>query len=296
MKARFTLIALGILAIFTAQSQNFIDENKQWNVIYEAGMPDVTFTEIYTIEGDTIINNLTYYKLWVSMDSLATHYVKGFLREANNRVFYLPASGYTKNGTPGLLYDFNLQVGDTATIINEYGEVNMEVTSIDTIEYAGVARKRWRVKGVGSEPYPIDYWIEGIGSTNGITSSLFWEVIVCPSWMLSCYYEEGNLLYRNPQAPACYVEEGLDVDNSTDNVFVHLSPNPVQQGHSFYIANTLQAKNIAVYTMSGQLVKEASVYDNTKIAVSTQDMPKGLYLVRLTTKNNRILTSKLLVR
>ncbi len=294
MKTRFTLLTLAIFVILTGYSQNFIDENKQWNVIYETGMPDITITQIYTIEGDTVINDLMYQQLWESKDSLSTRFIKGFLREANKQVFYLSASGYTKTYTEGLLYDFNLQVGDTTTIANDFGVVDIVVWDIDTIEYAGVPHKRWKVANRdGGNP---DYWIEDVGSVNGLIYSLFWEVIVCPSWQLSCCYQNDELVYKNPHYAACYIEEGLGVENNTDNLYINLSPNPVQQGNSFYIANTLQVQHIAIYTISGQLVKEMPVSDNVKIEISTQDMLKGLYLVRLTTKNDKILTQKLLVQ
>ncbi len=296
MKTRFTLIALAILAILTGYSQNFIDENKQWNVIFEAGGVPGHKTEIYTIDGETTIAGVTYQQLWVSQDSLATRSIKGFLREANNQVYYLPEGVYKRTNEAFLLYDFNLEVGDTTTIINDFGLATIKVLNIDTVQYEGVARKRWEISGIEENTYPSDYWIEGIGSTNGIIYSVFWENVVCPSWTLSCYYEGGNLMFKNPCTAYCYVENNLGVEDNTDNLYVNLSPNPVQQGNNLYIDNTLQVQHIAIYTISGQLVKEISVSENTKIEVSTRDMLKGLYLVRLTAKNNKTLTQKLLVQ
>ncbi len=148
MKTRFTLIALAIFAILTGYSQNFIDENKQWNVLFEAGAAPGRNTEIYTIDGETTIAGVTYQQLWVSIDSLATRSVKGFLREANNQVYYMPAWAYNRTNEDFLLYDFNLEVGDTTTIINDAGLATIKVLNIDTVEYEGVARKRWEIDTV----------------------------------------------------------------------------------------------------------------------------------------------------
>jgi hypothetical protein len=63
-------------------SQNFLEDNKQWNVIIEAyGQNGVNqATDIFYISGDTIIDDNSYYKLYVSLDSLTNTVYHGALR------------------------------------------------------------------------------------------------------------------------------------------------------------------------------------------------------------------------
>jgi len=62
---------------YSSYNQNFISESKQWNVVLFSwgGIS----TEIFRISEDSIVNTLSYKKIWVSYDSLNSWVFQGLL-------------------------------------------------------------------------------------------------------------------------------------------------------------------------------------------------------------------------
>lgn len=128
---------------------------------------------IYTISGDTIINQISYHKLWECdrFNNLLTNL--GFLREEDKKIYYrvhISLCRFTENEI--LLYDFTKQVGDTIKHVTQNGQTftTTHIIAIDTILIEGKYRKRYKVVQYWSSSIP-DSWVEGIGSiTNGLLS------------------------------------------------------------------------------------------------------------------------------
>jgi hypothetical protein len=68
MKKQIILIVLISTVSISLFGQNFISEDKQWNVRL-TGWAGAYSTEIYFIEGDSTLNSLNYKKVWASFDS-----------------------------------------------------------------------------------------------------------------------------------------------------------------------------------------------------------------------------------
>lgn len=160
MKKHLLLFAMGLLMSASVVAQGFVSTDKQWNVLLTA-FPNYVSTEIFKIQGDSVVDGTTYSKIWVSMDSLVSWQFMGLLREADNIVYYMQP-----NFTEGVLYNFKLQVGETAMVRNffcyEY-DIPVTVIALDTVEYFGVERRQWLLQ---SEEF-YDTWVEGIGSLSG---------------------------------------------------------------------------------------------------------------------------------
>jgi hypothetical protein len=169
-----------------AQAPNFFVDGARW-VYYtwqnsEPGQETVFWIdEQNIIHGDTIIDSLLYLKLYTTthhtlhilgafpphQEYYHTYDSTGptFIRYDTllRKVFYLP----DVDSTERLIYDFNLQVGDTLPM-RSTEDLFVTIDSIDTISVFGIQVRRFFP---GSHWYwdPwFNYILEGIGGSNGL--------------------------------------------------------------------------------------------------------------------------------
>jgi hypothetical protein len=286
MKKHLLLFAMALLMGVSVVAQGFVSTYKQWNVLLQS-FGGVT-TEIFKIQGDSVVDGTAYSKIWVSMDSLVSLQFMGLLREADNIVYYMQP-----NFTEGVLYNFNLQVGETALVRNffcyEY-DIPVTVIALDTVEYFGVERRQWLLQN--EEFY--ETWVEGIGSLSGPLYTMFEACIVCPMWELLCYHENDILLYQKPFATTCYgTSVGIEEPTAVNPVII--SPNPVKRGDNLTIKTPGTSGQINICNSSGMLVHSFLYSDNPVFTITTEGMASGLYFVTTTTPTNKRSAVKLVV-
>jgi hypothetical protein len=283
--ALYTALLISQLAF----GQNFILENKSWHVRNEF-WGDI-FTWIYKIEGETVINSITYKNLWATFDTnFSNVWIEGYIREESDVVYY--RSIY--NVEEGILYDFNLEAGDTTYITNEYCEGQMVViTDVDTIEFYGIERKRWTLSSWwgGGE----DYWLEGIGSTCGPVHSLFSECIFDVWFDLLCFHENDTLFYILPGEDECF-QTNVGLSEAVDVGHVLIKPNPVIKGQSFVLQCDKSIEEVEIYNSAGVMVKHFPVEHQQSLLISSIQLSGGLYLMRIKTTENQVLSGKIIIR
>jgi hypothetical protein len=285
MKQRVFSFGLAVMLSCSLSAQDFISSTKQWNVMLnEWAGPS---TEIFFIDGDSVVNSLNYNIIWVSYDSLLTWHYQGLLREVSNIVYYVPP-----DGNEGVLYDFNLEIGDNAYINNLFcSDIPIYVVDIDTVEYFGTARKRWLL---GEPGYVQEAWIEGIGSMHGPLYTKFEYCIICPVWNLLCYHNNDTLEYIMNGYTDCY-QTSVGIFEADKETGFAIYPNPIRKGNSIYITSNSVPNNIRVYNSSGVLMKSINSITDTKIKIETSDFKPGLYLIIITSNDGTVTTQKLLV-
>ena len=286
MKQKVFFIGFAILMNLSVFGQNFISFDKQWNV-RQTGWGGSFSTEIYIIDGDTAINSINYNKIWASFDSLSTWQYQGLLREDSNIVYYIPP-----NGVEGVLYDFNLEVGDTAYINNVFcSDIPIYIIDIDTVNYFGITRKRWLLGGDG---YAQEFWIEGIGSQHGPLHTKFMSCIVCPVWELLCYHDNNTLEYIMYGQTDCF-QKTIGIEEITGKNKILIMPNPVKKGASIEIKMDFIPANIDILNSSGNLVQRLTSIQNETIKIETNDLETGIYLLKVTNQENKIKTLKIII-
>jgi hypothetical protein len=287
MKRAILLFAILTWFSLIAFSQNFISENKQWNVRLSFFMSPSM--EIYVIDGDSIYNSMVYKKMWMSYDStLSGLMYQGLVREENNVVYYVPP-----NGTEGILYDFNLEVGESVFLTNMFCtdlEIEANVIGIDTVVHFGTERKRWELESEGW----TEYWLEGIGSLSGVLHSFYPLCIICPVWELLCFHENDDLLYIMPGQTNCY-QTSVGIDEQMTNAEIKIIPNPVNQGQAFEIETGQDVSRITIYNSSGVLVKQLFFVSNERIVKDTDDMTSDIYLIKIETLDRQEIMTKVVV-
>ncbi len=184
------LIILGLLfsSIQVQAQKQMLVEGKVWNYVYDYhGIDDngTLFHETIPykewIEGDTIIDGKTYFK----MHSTATKYPISslkFWREDTGKVY-----AYDEDlEQEMLMYDFSLNKDDMADIL---GNNNIKVNKVDTISVCRIERRRIY--------FDFGLWVEGVGSPALLSEPLghlFTDG--CISQMVSCY-ENGECVFTS---------------------------------------------------------------------------------------------------
>jgi hypothetical protein len=187
----------------------------QWNEFYLniSIPPEYQYARTYItkIGNDTIVDGVQYKRLLAARDSLAENWqANGYIREnvEEQKVYYKP-----ENNEESLLYAFDVQVGDsleTYCYIPGRMPVTIVINAIDSILINNVWHKEIHIT---SKSFLYDYyeetnhvWIEGVGGTDALLYSNW-----AKSWagshppVLSCFYNNGNLIYKPNEQTECFV-------------------------------------------------------------------------------------------
>lgn len=120
-----------------------------------------------------------------------------------------------------LMYDFSMEVGDTAYVgtemVSPLDTTIAVIQNVDFVDYLGIMRKRLTVElelcpSTYPEPwYTTMYWIEGIGSSTHPFYPLICYCDFCETGsVLQCADSSGNATYRYSQDLICDFTSGLD--------------------------------------------------------------------------------------
>jgi len=269
-----------------AYSQVFVSENKTWHVRDDSWW-DIN-TEIFKLEGDTIINEITYKKLWESWNdsAMVDMYLKGFLREDSGIIYY--RDNYLTEDK--ILYNFNLEQGDTATVYSEFcGERTVVIAYVDSIYYFGIPRKELIL-----DSWYEEYWIEGIGSTYGLLYSGIYECIFDVYKTLICCHENDTLIFMKQYEAECYLDN-VGIKDNPDKNAVTIRPNPVLGGQSFVIQCDNEILEVAIYDTFGKEVDRFITDKKNEIKISTCNLMPGIYLVRIMTSEGFFEIKKIVI-
>ena len=113
----------------------FPSDSACWNVEERGGDHIAVWSYKYTLNGDTIINNVAFSKMYSSY----TGSLVGFIREDSTNKIYFKSS--YPNNFERLIFDFNVDVGDSVKIrVSDFDtSIYMELTisNIDTFLFKG---------------------------------------------------------------------------------------------------------------------------------------------------------------
>lgn len=287
MRISTFLILLVLTINSTAQlGAHFADSNAVWKTNHVWLPPSPFGYNGYsesTISGDTMINNLSYIKIHeTAYDVFCTDIITGgpnyigALREdtIQNKILFIPEG----NEVETILYDYNLQVGDTLPLGYNIITDDIFVSSIDTIETYGTLRMRWRL----SAQYLGQFAdiIEGIGSTNGLTHPIY--VFEAYSF-LRCYEQDDTLVY---------LMEGLNCVMPTDSCFylgiaegetldISYFPNPVTASFTVNFTKNFPGEyTLEIYNQFGAYQKGLQLSGGIE-TVNIEDLNSGIYFLVL---------------
>jgi hypothetical protein len=303
MKQIKLLIILLVLQINT-KAQTYIpfpNTTAVWTIFHYGQ----TGTDIfkYGMFGDTTFNGFSYKKIYQSTDynfNLSNSLYRGAIREINKKIYRT----YNGQNPESLLYDFTINVGDTAKITNGYGQqCSVKVDSIDYIMIYGQSHKRWKFNE-GSFHYN-EYWIEGIGSTFGLLLPLKNGSDNC--YDLLCLSKDSTIIYHRNiiNNTDCYSPISFDCDGvvnttsiSEDNLKNSKStffPNPFSSSAILKVNTGLENATITIYDILGQEVLKESHLNGEEIKINKGNLANGNYYYKISQKELIIAKGKFII-
>lgn len=270
-------------------SQNFISENKEWNIVIKTGFDGIFRLKTYSFKfmGDTTLDEINCHKLYFSDDNGENWRSQSFWHERNDSVFlYLPReNGNILEAEDILIYNFNIQEKDS--FYNHTSQDYIYVDSVRTKMWGNSERKiiyfsskqnakqqtKW-IQGVGNDG--LIYLSSEIGSSGGTSSIL-------------CFYENGEQVYQNADYNSCFISNtGVDQFIQQPNLV-----ETIQIENDLLEISASAPGTISIFTPDGKLLQSRQI-DTNKIQLSLSI--KGMLIYRFTTKDGKVQTGKVQVK
>lgn len=300
---KLTTIVSFLFLTFCVSAQNIsiTDSLNRWNiglncVSHEPIDPYNRWSTYFVhIEGDTVMNNKHYKKLFHSADSTYLNKdFKSYIREDSCKVFLANKSREL------ILYDFNLNQGDSLVMYFLWDDMDsnplfIQVDSVKTAIFQDQKERLMQFVSVYDyhhRDYSInDVLVEGIGSLQfGLEYpvSLFITGGSCIRRLL-CFSMNDNLVYTNPEFNNCYITSINQVQLKPELVNVFSASNGI-----LVIEHTSSVSGkIFVFNTLGELVSQEKILDST----SQFCMPgTGIYLYRFVSDDGQTQTGKVFIR
>ena len=306
MKLKYLLLLLATPFFLPAQSNNykeFPDSNAVWNFHYSMHcLQNGTGNEYYSIElkGDTIINSLKYHKLHTpyieshtsGSCNFPTIGYKGALREdvQQKKVYYIPPFETTER----LLYDFNMQIGDTVEGYTQeqfQNSVNT-VIAIDSVLINGQDHKRWLLNTCYDE-----YLIEGVGATFGLIERSNDCMTDLADFKLLCFRNGGSSIFPDSLS-SCNLITSIE-EKSTSKMSMEIQPNPAEDIVHLKFDGGIQYQDLrlTIHDLHGKLWKAETISSSAPLhSVSVKELETGTYIFRIRDGKGTDIVKKVVVQ
>jgi len=206
----------------------------------------------------------TYYRFAIRQDSLQK---KVFLYDATSN-------------KDTLLYDFNLNVGDTLHILNSNYGIHY-VTSIDSVLVGAKYHKEFLLETSLA-------LIEGVGCTCGLNTLI--GIFPDGGGTLNCFNHNSETY---PANASCSLT--IDVNETiVQKIQIQVSPNPFSSSTTLQSYKPFTNATFILYNAFGQEVR-SMVISHSPFVIERSDLPSGLYFIRLVQDNKIVATDKLII-
>ena len=275
---------------FSQEKFSFVDDDMQWSYMtaensemWEYKVPTIV-TTTYKYNGDTIINTVSYKKMYRTTNKGKKWDEFGYFRQKDAKVYYI-----AKNETDEkLAYDFStnmecriksnhddISLASDSTIINNVKKARWgfyHIMHCENVEYGEPCEP------LDNKYYYIDIILEDVGS---IFSPTFDTLFFCSGTYAGCQFitsllcvQKGNdVIWHNPNYEDCYYER--TAINNTANQQIQISPNPVKDKLTLTLS---QAENeIKIFDLQGKLLLQQNVGFSAEINVSM--LQTGTYVL-----------------
>jgi hypothetical protein len=277
-------------ALCFAQKIHFSDTSNKWLTYYYfsqgASGGRAIYTNYYYADSMVMYNGHEYARL-----NVVNAGTSALVREEGNKVYIKPIqwnSGLISDTNEFVLYDYDMQVGDTLRM--PWGDrgsfSDHKLISIDTTMINNVPHRVFRMKivtGLNGE-----YWVtEGVGTPQG---------------PLIITYQPGYatrvICFRNNGANP--ISSYMDCAHETEtdapillNGF-RIFPNPASEYVTINYTEAGSALQLDIIDLCGRKVKQAVFVDQIKLSVL--DLCPGVYLLRLSNAKRFYKTMRLVVK
>jgi hypothetical protein len=308
MKIKLLLLIMLITFGASAQTPDYFSNNPKWRVnTWFGGNGDCleVYDYVAYTDGDTLVNGHVYTKVlkrgicnyhWKvgpgppqedCQGSYTFHRFEGLVRQEGKKMYLW--EGQMSN-EDALLYDFDLEVGDTLQETYVYRHYDdFVVTSIDSILVGDSYRKVFNLKAPYMV-YPEEVLIEGIGFGGGLLD-------ICPFQaefpsFLECFTLNDTTFYPEYGAPC---ELNVSVPQIPDAAEFKTYPNPVTDQFNIELPPNTVIDNVSMVNLLGTKVQANHFESKTgELTLDLNGLTKGMYIVELARGNQIIKRLKIL--
>ncbi|MDO8368588.1 MAG: hypothetical protein Q7T20_17450 [Saprospiraceae bacterium] len=283
---KIKLLAIFILLTYSLSAQYELDGSEKWSVrdVGSGWFGDISINDyLFFIDGDTLINNITYRKFYDNRLYTRTNgsgsviYERDtFYREYYGALRYVEDSlrivdRWKIDGSEVLIHKFDLSVGDT--VKNQYNSYFFICTKIDSVPFGNSFKKRYI--------WYLDYGIiEGIGFTE---SGLFPELGLEYSRTPFCFESNSGTYFFNGASdclPNLHPISSVE-GNDLKKISVQLYPNPSPGGFNIDVSNVpgISVQHIHIFDSLGKSVTPSDYsldYSEKNIRVEMGEL-KGFF-------------------
>lgn len=294
---RILLLTLLMPCLSYSSAQQFPVDSAEWSIAFTAfNLPPnggyTTTTVHYGIRGDTLIDGMTWSKLYEDTAVADMSFVEGnamligaIREDANGQV------RLHQDGSIYLLFDFSLTVGDQFTPLGPYGYVS----AVDTVFVGGAWRRHFAIDP-GFALWPLEY-MEGIGYVHGqgvMDGWRYWNIGIHLQFELLCMEHYGVRIYGTGP---CHVEESTvptQVATNTGPV-VSLFPSPFTDSFTIRTDQPLEEATLVLSDAAGRTVLRQP-FRGTQLRVHGPDLAPGLYVVSILDRGTLIQRANLIAQ
>ncbi len=249
----------------------------------------------YEFTGDTLINTNSYKKVNKKgsifdnscYEGTPLGYQGGLRQDTIQKKIFIVKPG---NLTEELLYDFNLNAGDTiqSAITSSGGCNNVIISSIDSTQINGVYLKRWNSRWIEycdtlSAETPV--LIEGIGSPYGLLD--YYIAFEGGPWLI-CLSRNGFILYPDSSASCPIILSTKEINRYPCEFEIRDENNLLE------ITNNNLSKcdydHMAIYDTAGRKIYSGS--GSASHHINKNIISKGLVLLTFMKSNNTVYSYK----
>ena len=307
MKHLIILISMILTPLLSISQQYhpFPEQNAYWTVVEFNQQYNYWNTYIYTVKGDTVLNDKPYKKIWQLDDIPGTKdtlwVLHSFMRQdtIQKKVWFI--RHYMNETTEKLGYDFDVQIGDTVSLpafdYENIGDSLFVVTTPlqdSTQLWNGEYRKNYAYMNLdGSDLDP--YVLEGIGTFRTPFPNLFYFDAWHQSEM-TCHKVNGVYLYgASPLPDEC--DFTVNINEIMPLTTVTLKPNPCNNYFDIILPENLKTElNIQLINTFGKVVllKKAEQPEK-ELRINTSSFSNGLYILNIYSSNKNYFSKKIII-
>lgn len=235
----------------------------------------------YYQNGDTVINNLTYKKLYYYEDLISNVLIYiGGLREEDKRI-YLCQSEYfefvfeldciedTSYITEEVLYDFNPKLGDT---LNLRSHCFTEIIHKETYQYFLGKQRRSLTFILNND----DNWYEGIGSNMNLIHPITFFSVGIGTFSIECFKTDVDHFEL--------IDCTVDIEEKTKPEI------KIYYDYENYFID-LQGLNeipywVNIFDLQGRLLIKRNIENNAEISFPKSQISAGINIIQIVTNQN----------
>lgn len=318
MKKIYLLLIFTLLNGFAYTQEEYypIPENNVYWTVTEFNYYDNEYDDfLYTVDGDTIIDGLSYKQVFklndypTIYDTISSLHCLMRQDSAQKKVWFIRT--YLGDSIEKLGYDFNVEIGDTVNLpALDFGYTRDPRFVVQNIEYVDIQylgemkglRKFYFLTNVSENGYTIEY-VEGLVEYRSLFPNL--DTI----WYYDAFHQtytwcmQQNRIYGYARAGDNEPPENycgfilMDVKNNDISDHISVNPNPADNYLNIGLPDDLSKVNsVAISNLTGQIVQSKEIRSLSKnINLDVSKLISGLYILHIN-MDDMIAVKKIVIR